>query len=468
MSLETMTKLASTTVGVGGTTTVTFSNIPQGYTDLKVLMSARTAGSNGGRDYAVFRIHGDTTTAFNRKWMYGYDNNVSGSGSNTTETFGSTITLPDSAVTNLFSNNQITFYNYSSNNYKTIVSETNATKTASATFMLAFSSTTWQNSAPITSLSFTAVLNGDSASLTGTFVENSTFTLYGVKNAAKTAGKSIKATGGNIIFDGTYTYHVFNGTDVFTPTQSLIADALVVAGGGGNGRYAGGGGGAGGVVYFAKQNLTTTSYAVTVGSGGAASPSDGSDSSNGSNSNFGSLTAAVGGGGGGGNSSGNPQRVGKAGGSGGGGGGSSGTAGGASTQTGTGATLYYGNAGGQGVGYAGAGGGGAGAAAGTAGVNTNYTGNGGIGISHELLNAVKVGELYDNNYYVGGGGYGFVGGSAYIGRGGIGGGGGGPSLADTQLAANGILGTGGGGGSTGTSTYYGNGGSGVVIIRYKG
>lgn len=474
MSLETMTKLQTVTVGVGGTTTVTFSNIPQGYTDLKVLMSARTAGSNGGRDYAVFRINGDTTTAFNRKWMYGFDNNVSGSGSNTTETFGSTITLPDSAVTNLFSNNQITFYNYSSNNYKTIVSETNATKTASATFILGFSSTTWQNSAPITSLSFTAVLNGDSASLTGTFVENSTFTLYGIKNAAKTAGNSIKATGGNIVFDGTYVYHVFPSTGAFVATQPLTVDYLVVAGGGGGSFYNGGGGGAGGLrstldttggggTVESKLSLAPTSYAITVGAGGAAGLYSGLTSAgSGSDSSFSTITST--GGGRAGSTYATP--TGASGGSGGGGGNS----GGNSASGGTG-TTNQGYAGGakSGSNDAGAGGGGAG---GVGQVRTSkYDGAGGPGVylpSFFLTTGAGV-----NGYFAGGGGGGFANASGSSAAGGAGGGGvggyGAGGGAGQVAAGNGVVGTGGGGGGAGIgSSNGGAGGSGVVIIRYKG
>ena len=41
MSIETMTKLATVTVGSGGSSTITFSNIPQNYTDLVVKASLR-------------------------------------------------------------------------------------------------------------------------------------------------------------------------------------------------------------------------------------------------------------------------------------------------------------------------------------------------------------------------------------------------------------------------------------------
>ena len=77
MSLETMTKLATTTVGVGGVASVTFSNIPQGYTDLKVVISARGDGASG---IFVCQFNGATTN-LSSKVLYGINGDTAGSGS---------------------------------------------------------------------------------------------------------------------------------------------------------------------------------------------------------------------------------------------------------------------------------------------------------------------------------------------------------------------------------------------------
>lgn len=437
---------------------VTFDNIPQtGYTDLKIVMSARGNGTSFPTQpwqNCSITLNGASNSA--AKQLYA---TASGTGSDS-QGSGIWITDPE-ATANTFSNNEIYLPNYLSSTAKSIsvdnVTENNGSDGALVMWTAFYSSVT----TAVTSIAITPV--------SGLFLANSTFSLYGIAATGTTPATAPKATGGNIVAnDGTYWYHAFLNSGTFTPQTDLTADVVCVAGGGGNGRYAGGGGGGGGVITFIGQSLTATGYNCTVGAGGAASPSDGGNSSNGSNSVFGALTAAIGGGGGGGNSA--SPVAGQNGGSGGGGGGSAGTAGGSSTQTGTGATNFYGNAGRAGIAYTGAGGGGAGGMAPVPQTNTNNTGNGGIGITSSLFNSIGVatntGELSSSNYYYAGGGYGFVGGSATVGRGGIGGGGGGPSKPDTQAGANGVANTGGGGGTSGTSTYYGSGGSGIVIIRY--
>jgi hypothetical protein len=74
-----------------------------------------------------------------------------------------------------------------------------------------------------------------------------------------------------------------------TPTNTFLADFLIVAGGGAGGGDRGGGGGAGGYREFTSQTLDkATNYTVTVGGGGETAPASGvnSKSFNGGNSTF--------------------------------------------------------------------------------------------------------------------------------------------------------------------------------------
>ena len=245
------------------------------------------------------------------------------------------------------------------------------------------------------------------------------------------------------------------------PPTSLQANVLVVAGGGGGGGIIGGGGGAGGVVYKTDQTLNAASYTIKVGNGGTGGNGWNTSTQNGKPGNdsvFGTYTTAKGGGGGV-HHGGNTTSTIKDGGSGGGGANGSPT-GGTSTQT-----DGYGNDGGDnGDGNRGAGGGGA----------TEegfppegvYGGDGGAG-----LYAGPYGETYgENGYFAGGGGGGVRNGSGRInGTGGIGGGGDGTIT--NSRAEDGKVHTGGGGGGggyTGSSSAQigGNGGSGIVAIRY--
>lgn len=234
-------------------------------------------------------------------------------------------------------------------------------------------------------------------------------------------------------------------------------DVLVVAGGGSGARSAGssaggGGGGAGGLILRTDHYLAPGNQAINVGLGGIANPSNGdNDGRSGENTVAFSLTA-IGGGGGGARSS-----TGLNGGSGGGGGSRGGTGGNGTTN--------QGNNGGDGDpvgnGQNGAGGGGGFSQAGTNGIMNDKGGDGGNGYNGSSIFGTAVGE---SGWFSGGGGGG-ISGSNTAGAPGLGGGGlGGVGNTEGQ---NAIDNTGGGGGGSPRSGYgAGDGGSGVVIVRW--
>jgi hypothetical protein len=459
-----MTKLFSTTVGSGGTNNITISNIPQGYSDLKLVISART---NRSSLVDAIRVSPNgVITNQTQKGLYYYGTSTVYSDTGTI--LGMNCPGDTNAETNTFGNGEVTILDYAGSNYKTFsfdwVVPSNRT-----TGIQGFHSGQWTNSAPITSL----VLTPD----TGTSIlQNSTFTLYGIKNVCKTAGNSIKATGGNIVFDGTYVYHVFPSTGAFTTTQPItVADYVVVAGGGGGGENAGAPGGAGGYRSSVPGEMSgggaspqarlsmpsNASYTVTVGAGGAGSSIDnggrkrGAQGSSSSLGGPGMVTVSCTGGGYG-TSGGLPSPSdGGNGGSGGSGGGGSAYGGGDTAGTGGTGTSGEGYGGGDasagGTAFALGGGGGAGgpgsSASGSVGSYAYYAGNGGIGVYTSLARATGYG---DSGYLAGGG----VGGDGSNGTRGLGGGGG--------NGLNATASTGGGGGNGA------NGGSGIVIIRYRG
>jgi len=237
-------------------------------------------------------------------------------------------------------------------------------------------------------------------------------------------------------------------------------EVLVVAGGGGGGARHAGGGGGGGVIYNYAFPITGTTT-VTVGDGGIGGTETSGwgvspVSTNGSNSVFGSLTA-IGGGSGGGNSA-----AGNSGGSGGGGGDTT-----PGTSLGGSGTSGQGNIGGNSGGNYGGGGGGGGAG-GVGGNGSNSGGNGGPGLGFNISETFT---------YYGGGGGGAAGynKSSLGGAGGLGGGGRGDNSGSVgAICQNGTPNTGGGGGAHSTnyptagSGKAGNGGSGIVIVKYLG
>lgn len=457
----THTLIAKHTVSSTSATSVSFTNIPQTYTDLRIIASVRgtTGGFNSGQvDSLICRPYNGSTAGTIAKSLSLYSSGASVSGDNTDR---GGFTNGPSSTANMFSANEMNISNYTGSTFKLI--EHNGTQGVNVTSnsYLGFTGALYNLTSAINRLDFYLESSG-------TFAQNSTIYLYGISASATQGTVQVYGLGGdNIKTDGTYWYHAFTktGTSSFTPAKNITADILVVGGGGGSGGYySGGGGGAGGVLAFASQALTAnTSYTVTVGAGGyAGGTAAGSNAGNGDPSQFGSLTAALGGGygGNGGTAPTQTQRNGASGASGGGGGGDTNPGIGASgTQGYNGAT---GTAASQ---YLGGGGGGAGgnASGGNGGPGVNTVTNWG-----SLSSAFTATGLGVSGYIAGGGGGGSQASGVY-GVGGSGGGGDGRSSV-SQSGANGMspnnnTGSGAGGGG-GASVYGGIGGSGLVIIRY--
>lgn len=236
----------------------------------------------------------------------------------------------------------------------------------------------------------------------------------------------------------------------------FFVQALIVAGGAAGGVSAGnasgaGGGGGGDVIEDLVLVQVGLSFPVVVGAGGVAAASAGSGfGGNGGDSSFGGKVAR--GGGGGGAYTSGAYQDGLPGGSGGGGCGS-GKVGGAA--------IGAGFPGGAGSTQTGGGGGGA-DEAGQAGLTATTGGKGGDG---------KLSSISGTATRYGGGGGAGAGAGSTANQGGLGGGGQGGigTTVDGVSGTNG-LGGGGGGEGVGSSTVRaaGNGGSGVVIVRYAG
>lgn len=437
------------------TASVTFDNLPtSGYSDLKIVVCARSNRSTEIRDELFVRFNGDSGANYTYKTLRGISTTADAlSGSGVSAIFRNDMTA-SGATANTFSNQEIYIPSYRSSSAKT-VSIDSVMENNGANSTVHLSAGYWSGTSAITSITLLPEVS--------TFTANSTFSLYAISDVNTTPITSPLATGGNVVAnDGTYWYHAFLSSGTFTTQKALTCDILQVAGGGGGGANNGGGGGAGGLNAITGTSLGIGSNLVTVGSGGAGSPGNSPRGSNGSNSQFASLTAAVGGGGGGSYFDLTPGN----GGSGGGGGGNAegGSASGGTATAGQGFAGGNGNAAGN-PNHSGGGGGGAGAA----GANGNSTSNGGVGVSTYSSWGLATTTGHNSSgtvYYAGGGGgakSNTSGGSGGLGGGGNGGG------ATTQ--SPGQRGTGGGGGAqpnqgTGSSTIGQNGGSGIVIIRY--
>lgn len=428
-------------VGSGGATSIDFNSIPQTYTDLQVVLSARTTGSNPGYYVldAYMKFNG-STSGYSSKMASGYGSGVF---SNTTVFIG---WIPSTEATaNTFGSTLVNIPNYTSNTNKAYsVDEVSESNNATGVYS-AIVAGLWSNTSAISSISLTPQ--------TGVFVQYTSAALYGIKRGSDGVTNGV-ASGGTVTTSGGYTYHTFRSSGTFTVNTPLAVDALVIAGGGAGGIGAasfGGGGGAGGyrtTLDTSPLSLMPGSYPCVIGAGGTGVGNRATEPTSGTNSSLASIVSS--GGGYGGNEASHTK------------GSRGGSSGGANYDS----VAYEPNIGGYTPveGYTGANGyntssSGGGGGAGQAGQNS--VGGNGRNTNSTWATATSSGV---SGYYAGGGGSGtYPAQTPYAG--GLGGGG---SAGNGGAAGTANTGSGGGAsnGFGGTNNPGGNGGSGIVIIRY--
>ncbi len=160
-------KIATVEVGSAGASSIDFTSIPQGYTDLKLVISARV--TFGGTYYDTDVAFNGSTASMTRRFLYGDGSTVaSSSASNSRFTWSSS----PSATANTFSNAEIYIPNYSGSTNKSVSSDTVVETNATTGNLLAFVAGLWSNTAAINQVTLTPT--------SGTFIQYTTATLYGI------------------------------------------------------------------------------------------------------------------------------------------------------------------------------------------------------------------------------------------------------------------------------------------------
>ena len=202
MANETMVLLEKIVVPSGGASSVTFTSIPQTYTDLVVKMSGRDNRSANGTD--VYIGFNGVTTNLSMRRLYG-DSSAPYSSNASTGNIG--IESAANATASTFGNLEVYIPNYTGSNNKSYsadsVSESNASNAGSAFAQI--TAGLWSSSAAITQIDITPVAGNS-------FVQYTTAYLYGIAKEGVTPSTSSApyATGGDsIVFDGTYWIHTF-------------------------------------------------------------------------------------------------------------------------------------------------------------------------------------------------------------------------------------------------------------------
>lgn len=152
------------------TASITFSSIPQTYTDLLLLSSVRTSRATVAE--SILLSFNGSTSSFSSKLLVGQGG--SGTDNGTVARFIG-VACGDTTTANTFGNFATYIPNYTSANYKTYSSDSVNEDNASLAFV-GLTAGLWSNTAAITSI-------GLSTEFANNLLTNSTFYLYGIKNS---------------------------------------------------------------------------------------------------------------------------------------------------------------------------------------------------------------------------------------------------------------------------------------------
>ena len=163
-----MVAIQTVTVGAGGAANITFSSIPQTYTDLVIMTSMR--GTDTSWQGWNLYFNGSNTNLTNR---YLLGDGSSASSSSFSAGYGGTV--PGTNVTaSTFENSTVYIPNYTSSNNKSYSSDNVAENNATGAYANLIAGL-WSSSSAITSVTLYPQA--------GNFVQYSTATLYGIKSS---------------------------------------------------------------------------------------------------------------------------------------------------------------------------------------------------------------------------------------------------------------------------------------------
>jgi len=169
--------IATTTVGSGGVSSITFSSIPSTYTHLQIRISAQTNRGTYGSDSVGMTFNGVTTgTSYAFHELYGAGSSVAASAVSSTSTpYWDAV---GTSASGFFGAAIFDVLDYANNNKnkttRVLMGTDNNGTVAGFTGIITLGSGLWQNTNAITSITFTPIYGS-------LFNQYSSFALYGVK-----------------------------------------------------------------------------------------------------------------------------------------------------------------------------------------------------------------------------------------------------------------------------------------------
>ena len=152
---------------------IVFNNIPQSFTDLKVVVSTRTNAA-GTIDGNIVRFNGDTGSNYSTTIIYGTGTAIYSYRNSSATYIDYIAVVGNTATANTFSNWEVYIPNYTSANFKAVNIDGAGENNSSTNDQQrqALIAGLWRSTAAITSLSV--------GGYSGNPMQHSTFTLYGI------------------------------------------------------------------------------------------------------------------------------------------------------------------------------------------------------------------------------------------------------------------------------------------------
>jgi hypothetical protein len=172
---STLVLIQKQVVGASGAASVTFSSIPQTYTDLVLRVSSRDTSAATIANMYV-RFNGDSGSNYTDRMLYASGTSVS-SGVNSGTGIYYTYSVGANGPAGLFSNNEVIVGAYTGSAYKAISIE-NSIANNSTGGLFGLNSGMWNSTSAVTSVTFTPG--------SGNFAQYTTISLYGVKATTAT------------------------------------------------------------------------------------------------------------------------------------------------------------------------------------------------------------------------------------------------------------------------------------------
>jgi len=175
ISLTSYESISTTTVGSGGTSTISFTSIPSTYKHLQIRGIARASAADSSDHNIVAALNSDTTFTNYRTHVLDGDGGSAASGAAQVSGFYASagLTLGNSSTASTFSATVFDILDYTDTNKNTTTRALNGFDRNGAGFVR-FASSLWMNTAAITRIDLSLRTGGN-------FVEYSSFALYGIK-----------------------------------------------------------------------------------------------------------------------------------------------------------------------------------------------------------------------------------------------------------------------------------------------